>query len=180
MNRRWTSHPAVQINTRIVASEVEKMKKYLQYIIPVVILGGLLFYVFSNFQSQSADSFFKDYTAEVYYSESCGCCVNYIGYLRNSGFKVNAIRVDDTKETKDGLKIPGDLRSCHTTKIGNYFIEGHVPVEAIKKLLIEKPAIDGIALPGMPSGSPGMPGPKVPFEILGVKGGKSTGLFVRL
>ena len=150
--------------------------KYLQYIIPVVVLAGLVFFVFNNFKNTSTyeDSFFKDYTAEVYYSESCGCCVNYIGYLRDSGFNVKPILVDDVKQTKDALKIPADSRSCHTTKIGKYYIEGHMPIEAIKKLLTEKPDIDGIVLPGMPSGSPGMPGIKVPFEIMGVRNGKTT------
>lgn len=149
------------------------MNKKIQYIIPIIILGLLTFFVFNNFKTtETKDPFFKDYTAEVYYSEACGCCVNYIGYLRNSGFNVKPILVDDIKQTKDDLKIPSDMRSCHTTKIGKYYIEGHMPVEAIKKLLTEKPDIDGIALPGMPSGSPGMPGAKVPFEVMSVKNEK--------
>ncbi len=154
--------------------------KHLSYIVPFVVLAGLAFFVFSNFGQTTKDSFFNNYTAEVFYSEACGCCVNYIGYLRDSGFNVKATLVNDVKDAKDKLNIPGELRSCHTTKIGDYFVEGHMPVEAIKKLLTEKPQIDGIALAGMPSGSPGMPGAKVPFEIFGVKKGKSQGLFVTL
>lgn len=157
-----------------------KMNKLISYSIPIVLLVGIIFSVFYSFKGGSADPFYKDYTAEVYYSELCGCCVNYIGYLRNSGFNVQPVQVDDVKPVKDKLNIPVDLRSCHVTKVGEYFVEGHIPVEAIKKLLIEQPDIDGIALPGMPSGSPGMPGPKVPFEIYSIKNGKSAGLFMTL
>ncbi len=64
------------------------------------------------------------------------------------------------------IRIPGDLWACHTAVIGGYAVEGHVPVEAIDRLLAEKPQIKGIALPGMPSGSPGMPGPKTEKFII--------------
>ncbi len=67
---------------------------------------------------------------------------------------------DSVGEIKDDLDIPEDMRSCHTVIVEDYFVEGHVPVEAIWKLLEEQPEIDGIALPGMPSGSPGMSGSK--------------------
>jgi hypothetical protein len=76
----------------------------------------------------------------------------------------------DVSVIKEKYHIPDELHSCHTTVVGNYFIEGHVPMEAINKLLNEKPDIDGIALPGMPIGTPGMPGPKeAPFVIYQVK-----------
>lgn len=124
---------------------------------------------------------FSGYTAEVFYSPSCGCCVNYIGYLRDSGFNVKAEQVPDVGEIKSHLKIPAQLSSCHTTKIGKYFIEGHMPVEAIQKLLQESPDIDGIALPGMPHGSPGMPGSKnSAFEIYAIKNGQVQGTFVKI
>lgn len=72
------------------------------------------------------------------------------------------------------------MQSCHTTVIGGYYIEGHVPVEAIKRLLEEKPQIDGIALPGMPAGSPGMSGSKEgPFVIYSISGGQ-TSEFMRI
>ena len=70
------------------------------------------------------------------------------------------------------------MQSCHTTVIGKYFVEGHMPFEAINKLLSENPDISGIALPGMPSGSPGMPGPQAePFMVYSIKDGVSTPYF---
>jgi hypothetical protein len=80
--------------------------------------------------------------------------------------------VDDMTDMKIGLGIPQDMWSCHTSMVGDYFLEGHVPLEAIQKLLDERPAIDGLALPGMPSGSPGMGGDKsVPFVIYSIVDG---------
>ena len=79
------------------------------------------------------------------------------------------------EEFRARFPIAAELKSCHRTVIGNYFVEGHVPVEAIAKLLAEKPDIDGITLPGMPVGSPGMPGERTaPLEILAVSGGNAS------
>jgi hypothetical protein len=94
----------------------------------------------------------------IHMSPTCGCCGEYERYLEEEGFEVESRMMDDTSELKDSLGIPQDMRSCHTSMVGDYFVEGHVPVEAIRKLLDEQPPIEGIALPGMPSGSPGMPG----------------------
>ncbi len=68
--------------------------------------------------------------------------------------------VDSVREIKDDLGIPEDMRSCHTSLVGNYYVEGHVPLAAVQKLLEEQPDIDGIAMPGMPQGAPGMSGEK--------------------
>ena len=109
----------------------------------------------------------------VYKSQQCGCCMGYIGYLDSNGidFKVNA--VPDVSPMKDKYMIPENMRSCHTTVAGKYFIEGHVPLEAINKMMQEKPDIDGIALPGMPSGAAGMPGTKNgKFKIYSIKNGQ--------
>jgi hypothetical protein len=84
------------------------------------------------------------------------------------------VMTDNLDEIKDRLNIPEEMRSCHTSVIGDYYIEGHVPVAAIRKLLAEQPAIDGIALPGMPSGSPGMTGEQqAPFVVYAVADGKA-------
>jgi hypothetical protein len=78
----------------------------------------------------------------------------------------------DLTSIKDSLNLPLEMQSCHTVLIGDYYVEGHVPVAAIQKLLQERPAIDGIALPGMPPGSPGMSGEKAqPFVIYAVTDG---------
>ncbi len=78
---------------------------------------------------------------------------------------------DDFEDVKVDLNIPDDMWSCHTLLVGGYYVEGHVPVEAIRKLLQEQPEIDGIALPGMPQGSPGMSGTKDgPWVIYSISG----------
>jgi len=82
------------------------------------------------------------------------------------------VMTDNLDEVKDRFNIPEEMWSCHTSVIGDYYIEGHVPVAAIEKLLAEQPDIDGIALPGMPSGSPGMTGEQeAPFVVYAVADG---------
>ena len=91
-----------------------------------------------------------------YRSASCGCCKKWINHLRDNGLEVVDILVEDVSVIKNQYQIPNNLRSCHSAQIANYTIEGHVPIESIKKLFREKPNIIGIAVPGMPLGSPGM------------------------
>lgn len=110
---------------------------------------------------------------EMYKPPTCECCGEYGKYLETKGFKVKTILVEDPVELKNSVGVPENMMSCHTLKIGKYFVEGHVPVEAIQKLLKEQPDIDGIALPGMPQGSPGMPGIKAgPFIIYSISKGE--------
>lgn len=110
----------------------------------------------------------------MYSSPTCGCCGEYATYLRDNGHAVEVSHVDDLAEIKSRYGIPAEAEGCHTTLIDGYTIEGHVPVEAIDRLLAERPAIDGIALPDMPAGSPGMSGPKqAPFEILSLTNGST-------
>ena len=102
----------------------------------------------------------------IYKSATCGCCGVYSSYLKGEDISVDIRNVTDMSEIKEKFGIPQQLQSCHTSEVGGYVVEGHIPIEVINKLLTEKPQIQGIALPGMPSGSPGMPGPKAgPFVI---------------
>lgn len=94
----------------------------------------------------------------VFQSPNCPCCEVYKEYLREQGFQVETTYVANMSSIKNKYHIPQPMLSCHTAVIGDYFVEGHIPVEAIEKMLIEKPDIDGISLPQMPPGSPGMPG----------------------
>lgn len=111
----------------------------------------------------------------MYKNPSCGCCVGHKAALEQEGYKVNLVQMQDLSPVKSENQIPSEMESCHTIDAGEYFIEGHVPMEAIEKLLKEKPDIDGIALPGMPSGTPGMPGPKRgPYVIYSLKNGEYT------
>jgi hypothetical protein len=116
----------------------------------------------------------------IYKSASCNCCNQYIDYLKENGFQVETINSQDMVSIKNNYNIPQEMQSCHTAVIGDYFIEGHVPLEAVNKLLTEKPSVDGIALPGMPSGSPGMPGVKSgSFTIYSLSGGRAS-VFLKL
>ena len=91
-----------------------------------------------------------------YRSASCGCCKKWVNHLQDNGLKVVDNIVEDVSVIKNQYQIPNNLRSCHSAQIANYTIEGHVPIESINKLFREKPNINGIAVPGMPLGSPGM------------------------
>lgn len=100
-------------------------------------------------------------SATQYQGPSCGCCDVYADYLQdhiNGNLAVTV--VDDLSAVKEQYGIPRELRSCHTVKLDTYVVEGHMPVEVIENLLDNEPDIDGIALPGMPAGSPGMGGQK--------------------
>jgi hypothetical protein len=115
----------------------------------------------------------------VYKSPSCGCCSAYVPQLENEGFHVEVIGLKDLAVVYRVFNIPEEMRSCHTAVMVQYFAEGHIPFEAVLELLEENPAIDGIALPGMPSGAPGMPGEKKgPFHIFAIKDGEVSDFMV--
>lgn len=116
---------------------------------------------------------------EVWKDPSCGCCKDWVAHLEKSGFDVRVYETGNDAARKR-LGIPDALGSCHTASIGDYAIEGHVPARDIKRLLREKPKAIGLAVPGMPVGSPGMDGPayngrKDPYDVLLVlQGGKTS------
>lgn len=95
-------------------------------------------------------------TVTVYQNPACGCCTKWIDYLKGEGFDVETVLVETTYEIRVELGMPHEAASCHTATIGDYVIEGHVPAEAIRRLLEEAPEAVGLAVPGMPAGSPGM------------------------
>ena len=108
--------------------------------------------------------------AEVWKDPSCGCCKDWVQHLQQGGF---AVKVHETGNTamRAKLGMPARLGSCHTALVGGYAIEGHVPAREIQRLLKERPAAIGLAVPGMPVGSPGMDGPdyggqKDPYDVL--------------
>lgn len=87
---------------------------------------------------------------------SCGCCEEWVAYVRAAGFQAKVVESRGLASLKARLGVPGNLQSCHTAEIGGYVLEGHVPASAIKRLLAERPTATGLAVPGMPIGSPGM------------------------
>jgi hypothetical protein len=95
----------------------------------------------------------------VYKDPDCGCCKSWVEYMKKHGFRVDAKDTRDMEQVKANVGVPKPLVSCHTAMVGGYIIEGHVPAEDIQRLLKQKPKIAGLAVPGMPAGSPGMEGP---------------------
>jgi hypothetical protein len=92
----------------------------------------------------------------VYKSPTCGCCAKWVAHMRNAGFDVTVNDVPNVGEIKAQHHVPADAQSCHTALVGGYVVEGHVPADVVNQLLKEKPAVAGLAVPGMPIGSPGM------------------------
>ena len=104
--------------------------------------------------------------AVMYKNPSCSCCETYAAYLEQNGFKVELKPTNDLARISASLGVPENLQGCHSVVIGNYVVDGFVPVDLVKKMLAERPAITGISLPGMPMGSPGMGGEKTePWTI---------------
>ena len=95
----------------------------------------------------------------VFKDPNCGCCKLWVEYVRKHAFTVTTKDTSDLTAIKNSARVPAGQRSCHTAFVNGYVIEGHVPVEDIKRLLAEKPKVAGISAPGMPMGSPGMEGP---------------------
>lgn len=92
----------------------------------------------------------------VYKSPTCGCCSKWVDHLRAHDFVVTAVDLQDVQSIKTKHGVPAALASCHTGVVGGYVVEGHVPADLVRRMLTEKPKIVGIAVPGMPAGSPGM------------------------
>lgn len=112
----------------------------------------------------------------VYKNASCGCCTAWVDHLRAAGFRVTVHNLDDLSETNAMLGVPPRLVACHTAVLKGYVIEGHVPAADIKRLLAQHPRVAGLAVPGMPAGSPGMEGPrKEAYQVLAFdRHGKTT------
>lgn len=156
--------------------------KIIIFLIGLLLFGGGAWYVATNeLNTATLNPTLTKNTATVYFQPNCDCCKEYMKYLEQNGISVkrNQISLEELRAKKEELGVPAGAAACHTMTIGDYVVEGHVPVETIEKLFTEKPAIDGIALPGMPMGSPGMTGFKTGvFKILSFADGKLTGIYV--
>jgi len=153
--------------------DVEMKNKIAFFAIALIVLAGA-FIIFSGEEARGI-------TAEYYKSISCGCCDVHARYIDSKGFDTKINNLQDVSAIKSEYNIPSELQSCHTAVIGDYFVEGHIPIEAIDKLLEEQPDIAGIAMPGMPQGSPGMPGTKMQdFTIYSVNHDGTYKEFMRI
>jgi hypothetical protein len=144
-----------------------RMKTFVSGLSAIVFVGATL--VLSAQQKPAAPA----QKVTVYKTSSCGCCRLWVDHLKSNGFDVQAMDVSsaDVRAVSKAAGLPEDGTSCHTAKIGNYVVEGHVPASDIKRMLKEKPAIAGIAAPGMPMGSPGMEqgNTKEPYDVIAFK-----------
>ncbi len=107
-------------------------------------------------------------TVDVFKNPSCGCCGAWVDHLKAAGFRVNVTEVPDTAVVRKAEGLADRFGSCHTAKVGGYVLEGHVPAREVKRLLAMRPEALGLAVPGMPMGSPGMEGggPRTGFQVL--------------
>lgn len=123
----------------------------------------------------------KAVEVNVYKSPSCGCCGAWVDHLRSSVMSVVVQDMDDVSPIAAGAGVPNQARSCHTAIVDGYFVEGHVPVPDIRKLLKERPNARGIAVPGMPIGSPGMEqgDTKQPYDTMIVDRNGTMRVFAR-
>jgi len=103
----------------------------------------------------------------VWKSPTCGCCGGWIDHMAGAGFKMTVHEVEDVEPVKTRLGVPAPLQSCHTAIVDGYVLEGHVPADSVARLLRERPTAKGLAVPGMPQGSPGMEtGVKEPYDVV--------------
>lgn len=129
--------------------------------VALLLTSGMLLGGAANVQAAMPDG------ATLHKNPSCGCCDEYAKHLEARGVEVEIVESQDFSSIKLEAGVPYGYGSCHTVMLGDYVIEGHVPLAAIDKLLAEHPDVDGIGLAGMPQGSPGMPGFKqTSFEII--------------
>jgi hypothetical protein len=94
----------------------------------------------------------------VHIDPTCGCCAGWVRHLKAAGFTVTVEKTTDLEPVRKRLGVPADLAACHTAEVDGYVLEGHVPATAVRRLLGKRPSAIGLAVPGMPAGSPGMEG----------------------
>lgn len=122
----------------------------------------------------------KEVEVVVYKDPNCGCCKSWVTHLRKHGFKVTSHDTREMSSIKSNFGVKDELQSCHTAMVGGYVIEGHVPAADIKRLLKQRPKIAGLAVPGMPAGSPGMESSTPEkYEVIAFQKGGATKVFAR-
>lgn len=120
-------------------------------------------------------------TVTVYKNPSCGCCSDWVSHMRDQGFEVEVNSQLNMQPVRKQAGVPSSLASCHTATVGKYVVEGHVPAADVKQLLREQPGVQGVSVPGMPVGSPGMErGDRVqPYDVVSFTAEGDTSVFSR-
>lgn len=147
----------------------DKNKQRIKIFSSVIALFSISIYIGFSLSNKNAVAETEMKEIMVYKSPTCGCCKKWVKHLENEGFNVTTKNMSNMDPIKNEIGVKRQFQSCHTAKIGKYFIEGHVPAKDIKKLLKDKPNIKGLAAPGMPMGSPGIEGPrKDKYDVVAV------------
>lgn len=133
--------------------------------------------------AQSRPAAPKPIMLTVYKTPTCGCCAKWVEHMKQNGFTVHVTDMNDLATVKTKHGVPAKAQSCHTGVVNGYVVEGHVPAADVKRMLKEKPAIAGLALPGMPMGSPGMEAPggiqPPPYEVVSFDKKGATRVYAR-
>jgi len=160
-------------------------------IIGVLIVAGMIFSFSGGGKNTEMNSMMNEHVVSLsaqdkkvtmYKDPNCGCCSGYADELRKNGFEVTIIKEKNMRSIKNKYGISPSIESCHTSVFDNgYVVEGHTPVEAVMKMINEKPQINGIGMGGMPSGSAGMPGMKrAPFKVYTIEKDNSNNLYLTI
>jgi hypothetical protein len=126
--------------------------------IGLAVAGAIVSLVSAGTAATPVNSSAKPVAIKVYKTPQCGCCKAWVKHLRDNGFQVETMDMPDLTLVKQKYGVKPALEACHTAVVNGYVVEGHVPADVIVKFLRERPAVTGIAVPGMPMGSPGMEG----------------------
>jgi hypothetical protein len=147
----------------------------------MIMTAGRLFRVLAPLALMSCAASATAATVAVTRSATCGCCKHWVEHMRKAGFTVTETVAADVTPTARRLGVPDALRSCHTSQIGGYVIEGHVPAGDVKRLLAEKPKAVGLSVPGMVMGSPGMEhgDHKMPYDVVLFDKAGATRIFAK-
>ena len=142
-------------------------------------LGALILAIAVAAGAQSADA--RPTPITVYKTATCGCCAKWVEHMKAAGFAPTVKDLPELTAVKAEAGVPADLQACHTARVDGYVVEGHVPADVVRRLLKERPKVVGIAVPGMPMGSPGMEqgGRKDPYEILAFDASGKTTVFAK-
>ena len=139
----------------------------IRYSISVVLMAALVSIGGSALAQRAASGAAP--MVQVYKSPTCGCCANWVKHLQQHGFRTQVTDMENVADIKAQRGVPARAQSCHTAVVDGYVIEGHVPATDVQRLLKERPAVLGLAVPGMPIGSPGMEVPNMkpqPYDVL--------------
>lgn len=144
-----------------------KLSRFFTYLFLILAAaGGAIWYIIGNYYARQAEPKTNDTEVVMYKNPGCQCCDRWADYMRDNGFTVTTNEAPNLPAIKAEHSVPKEMTACHTAFVGGYVVEGHVPAGDIKRLLNERPKVAGLAVPGMPAGSPGMNTvPEDPFYV---------------